>query len=162
MSAANETSVEEIFEFFRNVLNILPTSCQKGTIDSIHNGGIYYPEGRQTGEKTAINGYFIWLLHNARDRGEKITIIMYNKSFTSILFNRDCLQEINCYSRNQLQFNKPNSYDLACEGGRILFSNRLNDLRGIDIDYLYAESDMDVDLRVKKMIASCFVGTRTI
>lgn len=87
---------------------------------------------------------------------------MYNKRFIQTLFNRDCLQKINRYSLNQLQFNKPNSYDLVCEGGRVIFSSRLNDLRGIDIDYLYCESDIDADLRVGKMIASCFVGTRIV
>ena len=150
MDATYQT--EEIFDFFRNVLNILPTHKQKNIIRIINNGGNYLANGRQEGLTTVINGYVIWLLHMARVRKEKITIVMYNKKFIEVLFNRDKIKEINSYSKNELNLNCKNNYDLISEYGEIIFANNLTNLRGINIDYLFSESEMDTIINAKKIM----------
>lgn len=151
MNAIYET--EEIFDFFRNVLNILPTHKQKNIIRIINNGGNYLASNRQEGLTTVVDGYIVWLLHMARVRKEKITIVMYNKKFIEVLFNRDKIKEINSYSKNELNLVCKNNYDLISEYSEIIFANNLTNLRGFNIDYLFSESEMDFVVNAKKIIS---------
>lgn len=138
-------SSEEVFDFFRNVLNILPTRNQKQYISSIHENdrSFYYKNDRQIGETVAINGYLIWLILMARVSQEKITIVMAGETFYRSIYNMDCLKEIIANSTLCENY-KRNAHSLMFgEGSQIKYLGDIKSLRGCNIDHLYVDGKVD-------------------
>lgn len=131
--------VENVYNFFRNILNILPTREQKRYIKFIHekDRSTYYKSYRQNGETVAINGYILWLLETARISQEKITIVMAGKHMRRIFAKMDCLNEIMAYSKLNLKYKRTSNSIIFEDGSRVIYVNEQRSLRGYDIDYLY-------------------------
>ena len=145
MEVVNKYTTEEVFNFFRNVLNILPTRNQKQYIASIHENdhSIYYKKDRQIGETVAINGYLIWLLYMARISQEKITIVMAGETFYRSIYNMDCLKEILANSALSLNHKRNAHSFLFEEGSQIKYLGDVRSLRGCTIDHLYVNGMVD-------------------
>lgn len=145
MEVVNKHTTEEIFDFFRNVLNILPTRNQKQYITSIHENdhSFYYKNDRQIGETVAINGYLIWLILMAGVSQEKITIVMAGETFYRSIYNMDCLKEI-IENSTLCEKYKRNAHSLIFgEGSQIKYLGDIRSLRGYSIDHLYVNGMVD-------------------
>ena len=145
------SNVEDVYDFFRNVLNILPTREQKRYIKFIHENdhSTYYKSNRQIGETVAINGYMLWLLEMAKISKKTITIVMAGKYLSHIFHNLDSLREILSNSTLSLKF-KTKSYTIKFEeGSSILYVGDIRSLFGYEIDHLYILGIVDDVERLK-------------
>lgn len=152
MEVDNKHTTEEVFDFFRNVLNILPTREQKQYIKLIHENdrSFYYKKYRQIGETVAINGYLLWLLYMARVSQKSITIIMAGKSIYNMSHNMDCLREILGNSAISLKYKMKASTITFDDGSRILYvGGDPRSLFGYELDHLYVNGIMDNIERLK-------------
>lgn len=152
MEVENKYTTEEVFNFFRNVLNILPTRKQKEYIRTVHENdhSFYYKKYRQIGETVAINGYLLWLLYMARVSQEKITIVMAGETFYRAIYSMDCLKEILANSAISLKYKMKASTITFDDGSRILYvGGDPRSLFGYELDHLYVNGIMDNIERLK-------------
>lgn len=152
MEVENKYTTEEVFNFFRNVLNILPTRKQKEYIRTVHENdhSFYYKKYRQIGETVAINGYLLWLLYMARVSQKSITIIMAGKSIYNMAHNMDCLIEILGNSALSLKYKMKSSTITFVDGSRILYvGGNGGSLFGYELNHLYVNGIVDNIERLK-------------
>lgn len=137
MEVDNKHTTEEVFDFFRNVLNILPTREQKQYITNIHlNKRVFYSKNdRQIGETTITCAYFLWLIEMAEISQKDITIVIGCKNYQIAL---GYVKRMNDLNNGRVSFNK--HLDNFRFGGhvKVKVAREGDKLKGIRYEYLYA------------------------
>ena len=143
MEVVNKHTAEEIFDFFRNVLNILPTHEQKKYISNVHlnKRTVYSKNDRQIGKTIIICAYFLWLIEMAEICKKDITIIIGCKNYMIALQYIKTMNELN---NGRVSFNKHLDNFKFGQYCKIKVSWDADTLIGIRVDYLYANG-MNID-----------------